>query len=257
MGKLTILVSSRDSHVRLTVIKIILTEYLNRKIKNRRFEVTKQGKDFDILDCYNNNEYVMVSEDCKTLSELITTYPVKIFNFDDIAADICENLFGLDYAQCHGTNEDRHSPTHIVWEDLFTEIREKYSRPRRGTGGTKPASGLLNSAELLGVLSGDILRRIDPNCIARALYKNIEEEECELSIINGGKNASEISLGTEIGCKAIRVIRSPLRSDTLDSLSNFPLGEFSLVIDLSSTQLKEISRKLIPKLDDWFITYGI
>ena len=169
------------------------------------------------------------------------------------------NQFGLDIEQCYGSNDDKNTKTHIHWENMPEEVRQAWSRPRRGSGGIKPASGYLTARELLQVVGSDIFRKIDPNCWARSTYYKIGREKYGLSLITDGRFPCEVTMGTESDAKSLRLTRDIHNQDHISetALDNMAWGEFDLVVDNSNLSISECHDKVYPSFHKWMIEKGL
>jgi hypothetical protein len=248
-NKLIVLFSGKKGSGKSSAVNFVLTEFLNKRIGKKRFSLANI-KEPSIVDHFNNDAIIPINYPTDALSQIYNTYSAKVYTFHDPVKKFCIDTLGLDFAQCHGTVDDKDSPTHISWEDLFDCVREKYSRPRRGSGGIKPASGFMTATEVMKVVENDMFRQIDQNCWARSLYALIKSEGYDLAIIQSANYPNEVTLGTEIHAKSIRLLRnSSKESDVMDE---FPLGEYSLVIDNSNMPQDTLHNKLKPKIHTWF-----
>jgi hypothetical protein len=117
----------------------------------------------------------------------------------------------------------------------------------------------MTGREVMQVFGTDICRRIDTNCWARGLYNIIKNEGYDLAIIADARFPNEITLGTETGAKMVRLLRK-INDDQHPSetaLDNFPLGEYSLVIDNQKLTMQETHKKFKPFLDRWLDTSNL
>lgn len=231
-NKLTIILSGHKSSGKTTAAKYLFCEHINRKIGKKRLSVERVNKDIVVIDTFNNDEVLDINSD--DIKQFNDAYSVKLYSFADPLKKICIDILGLDKMQCYGSEDDKNTVCpHINWESFSDQIRKKYSRPKRGVGGIRPASGLVTARELLQLIGTDYFRQIWPNCWAHGLYKSIENDGYELAIITDARFPNEITMGTERGAKAVRLLRNikedPHPSET--ALDDFPLGEFSLVIE--------------------------
>jgi hypothetical protein len=249
MNKLTIVISGSRQSGRSTLAKFIICEYLNRKMKYKRFSLEKVDDVILIKDSLNGQTIYTELQNSAS-KDLFDAHSVKIYSFFDPLRKICTDVLGLDKEQCYDSFDDKSSNTHLLWDDLPLEVREKYSRARRGTGGMKPAHGFMTSKEVLQVLDTDIFRRLDNSCWARALYSAIENEGYELAIVLDPSHPSDITIGMENGAKTIRLTKNI--HDTVDNLSDFALGEYSLVIYNKDLASQQTYNKLKTHLLDWF-----
>lgn len=252
--KLTVVIAGQRQSGRTTLARYIVTEFLNCKIGKKRFTLEKMGKEYNIVDTFNNNEPVYAELSDPDDKNIANAYGVKIYNFEDPMKRICIDVFGLDNIQCYGSEDDKNTATHLSWDDLPPEIRERYSRPRRGSGGLKPASGFMTAKEVMHVFSNDICRRWDVNCWARGLYSAIKQDDFELAVVTNATYPNEVTLGTEIGSKVIRLLKShgDHISEAEEALGQVPLGEFSLVIDNNNMTVAETNKAVKPHIMTWF-----
>lgn len=248
-NKLIVIFSGKKGSGKSSAVNFALTEFLNKRIGKKRFSIANT-KEPSIVDHFNNDIVIPINYPTDALNQIYNAYSVKVYTFHDPIKKFCVETLGLDYAQCHGTADDKDSPTHIAWEDVFEPVREKYSRPRRGSGGIKPASGFMTATEVMRVVENDIFRQIDPNCWARSLYSLIKSEGYDLAIIQNALYPNEVTLGTEIHAKSIRLLRNPSKEQ--DAMDDFPLGEYSLVLDNTNMSTETMYNKLKPKIHSWF-----
>lgn len=251
-NKLAIVFSGKKQAGKDSAAQFTLAEYLNRRIGKSRFSLDKSGKEIVIIDGFNRDQVIPVMYPNPLMQQLTDTYSVKLYTFSDPLKEFCIDSFGLDPIQCYGSDDDRNSTTHISWEDLFDQIREKYSRPRRGTGGMKPASGFMTAKEVMDVMENDIFRRVDINCWARSLYSLIDKDGYDLAIVTNAAYPNEVTLGVERGAKVVRLLRDIGKHPDEDPLEDFPLGEFSLVLDNKNTGMVETHAKLRKHVNNWF-----
>lgn len=250
-NKLTVIFSGKKESGRNSASQFVFSEFLNRKIGKARFALEKVGKDVLVIDTFKGDHTVPTNFPNPTATHIADTYSVKVYSFSDPVRQFCIDSLGLDSAQCYGSDDDRNSVTHISWDDFFDQIREKYSRPRRGTGGNKPASGFMTAREVMDVVENEIFRRLDSNCWARSLYSLIQREGHELAIINDASRPNEVTMGSESGAKAIRLLRNVSKeNDTV--LDELPLGEYDLVVDNQNMTMGETHTKIKKHVQEWF-----
>jgi hypothetical protein len=146
-----------------------------------------------------------------------------------------------------------------MWENMFDEVREEFSRPRRGSGKVKPAMGRMTAREVLQCVGTQLFRKMDSSCWARGLVSTIEKDGFALNVVTDARFPNEISIATERGAKAIRLLRAPHEADHESELAldSFPLGEYSLVLDNSKMSINEAHDKVKPYIHKWFNETGI
>lgn len=89
------------------------------------------------------------------VQEILTEagHRVTITAFAEALKSIVTNVLGLPESSVSGSNIEKNAGTHIVWDNLPTDIRLKYS-----TEGTEPRSGPMSGREVMQVLGTDIFR---------------------------------------------------------------------------------------------------
>lgn len=242
---LTIIISGKKQSGKSSLAKYILTWYLNQKhsVVNKwtldsKDQVCENGEIY--LDIDNSN-----SEASKSLARL---YSVQIFGFADPLKKFCIDTLGLSYRQCYGSDQDKNSPTHIVWETIPAEVRADFCKKAK-----KLPTGNMTVREVLQVFGTNICRKMDPACWARSTYSVIGERKNQLSIICDARFPNEITMGTENGAKAIRLQRK-LFDDTIESevaLDGFPSGEYDLVVDNQNMTRQEKEKYVSQYLLNW------
>lgn len=78
---------------------------------------------------------------------------------------MCIDILGLDEALVYGSNDDKDTPTHIVWDTMTEDIRLKYQEHKvlQPTGAKcwmGPRSGPMTVREVLQVVGTDIFREM-------------------------------------------------------------------------------------------------
>ncbi len=243
MSKLTIGLSGKDNLTRNAAANFIVAKYLNAKIKQDRFNISRISKEFRLVDSFNSNKTIPIDYPNSDLDNLTRAYSVKVYTFaDPVKKFCCENL-GLDVVQCFGSEKDQDTNTHIFWDDAFDQIRVRHAKPRRGTSELKPASGPMTAKEVMDMVEHDMFRAIDPNCWTRSLYSMIEKDNYDLSVIMNLTKANEVAVGTEVGAKIIRFTKKSGK-EPMDELDDLPLGEYSLVLENQDLTPIETNKKI-------------
>jgi len=80
---------------------------------------------------------------------------VKVTAFAEPLKRMCIDVLGLEEALVYGSNDDKDTLTHIVWDTMPLNIRVKYSKVTRG-----PRSGAMTVREVLQVVGTDIFREM-------------------------------------------------------------------------------------------------
>lgn len=251
MSNLIIVFSGKKQSGKSSGCKYLLKDFMNLKSGYKRYDISKVGKTIYIIDTFENDRRLDCDRPGDDQEMISQKYGAKIYSFADPLKDICINLFGLDIHQCYGSDEDKNTPTHVSWQDVPEDIREEW-----GVKLNKNMNGLMSARHLMQMFGTDYCRRIDEHCWSRALYNKIQSEDHELSLVADARFPNEVTMGTEIGAKVVRLLRDPFkdkpdRHSSEIALDNFPLGEYSLVIDNRDMTIDEtqtvVQKKILPE----------
>lgn len=253
-NQLIVVFSGKKQAGKSSAGKHVLAQYVNRNLNADRFALNKRG---DIVDTFNNHCILPLDVPSKENNEFYERSSAKIYSFADPLKEFLHNAFGIDIGLMYGTDSDKNSKSHILWDDMPPHIRSKYSKPKRGSEVYAQASGPMTIRELLQVFGTDICRAMDQNCWARALYNKIESDGYPLAIIVDARFPNEVSMGTERGAKVVRLLRR-LPSDgspehwSETALDEFPLGEYTRIIDNSNMSILEKNAEIDKIVPTWF-----
>ena len=243
MSNLILVFSGKKQSGKSSACKYLLKDFMNLKCGYKRYDICKVGKTIHIIDSLEKDRRVVCDEPGPDRDIIENKYSAKIYSFADPIKEICTNQFGLDLHQCYGSDEDKNTPTHINWSDVPESIVQKW-RDRLD----KRMSGFVSARNLMQLVGEDYFRALDRNCWSRALYSKIQKDSNQLSLVADARYPNEITMGTEIGAKVTRLLRDPYKDkDTHESekaLDNFPLGEYSLVIDNRDMSIDETQKRI-------------
>lgn len=248
MNKRIIVISGKKQAGKDSLAKFCFANYINNQLGEKRYILDYNNKATWLVDTLTDDEIDTDIPNDKYIN-LCNKYSVRILHFADYLKNICINMFGLHTIQVYGHDESKNSYTDVRWENMPEEIRENHLKRTRGTGEIKPASGFMTAREVMEVLGTEVFRKIDPVCHARATYNIIENNDYQLNIIADGRFPNEISMGTERGGIAIRLLRQPFESTAIaeTALDDFPLGEYSMVIDNRNMAIEEAHKEFYNK----------
>lgn len=92
--------------------------------------------------------------------------------FAEPLKEMCITIIGLDRNAVYGTDKQKNSPSHVLWDNFPLEIRLKYSEERDGDGRELPRIGPMTNREVLQVVGTDIFRAMFDNDIwAKAPFR--------------------------------------------------------------------------------------
>lgn len=256
--QLIIILSGKKQAGKTSAGRLIFSNYANNKIGEKRFSVNKRG---DLVDKFNNNEVIPIDIPLESnVLSLYDAYKIKLYSFADPLKEFVHKTFGIELSLLYGSDSDKNTKTHILWDDMPPSIRTKYSKPKRGSQEHQPAFGHMTVREVLQVFGTDICRNMDPNCWSRSLYNKIKDEKYDVAVIMDARFPNEVTMGTEIGAKSIRLTRHLEEQDGHISemaLDDFPLGEFSCIVDNHQMTFDEKNSRIRNITNEWIRDFGI
>ena len=229
------------------------------------FSITEKGElyvnDIDgdtsmsgIVDLYNRNP---IARDF--MEEHVYPY-IKLYSFADILKEMCIELLGVSEEQCYGTDAQKDSPTHLLWENMPGVITtEKPKETKTTSGRLGPyhesdskfiyhAPGPMTGREVLQFVGTEIFRRMSTNIWANATVNKILSEQPELAIITDCRFPNEVEAVQAAGGKVIRLLRDNGKGDkhlSETALDDYPMEKYDGVIDNKNFNIMENNEELI------------
>lgn len=228
-NKLTIVLSGKKQSGKNTSCNYILARFLNLKLRKNIFTVSSTGD--------------LVEGDTVVTSKFIEDYGGKVYSFADPLKRFCIDVLGVPYEACYGTDEQKNSLIeHIKWENF--PIKEI------AVGRHGPMSG----RDIMQFFGTEVVRKWYADAWARGTYSSIVREGFELALVCDARFPNEITMGTMVDAKTVRLLRS-IASDPHPSeiaLDDFPLSGYSFVSDNRYMSLTESCQNLDTILPFWF-----
>ncbi len=125
----------------------------------------------------SGSDWIPLTEEYVDISQLLESFrPCKIYAFADVLKEFAVDVLGLEYNQVYGTNEEKNSPTHLLWENM-------------PTGNNK---GPMTGREVLQYFGSDICRKMYENIWFDACIRRIRKDNPELALISDVRFSNEI-----------------------------------------------------------------
>lgn len=154
-------------------------------------------------------------------------YPhVKIFSFADLLKEFVHNMFGVSYECLYGSDEQKNTPTKILWSSLIKVVPSKLKQDY------KNKNGFVTVRELLQVFGSDVCRSIYEDCHVDSCYNSILEYNSDISIIDDGRFENEILVSKKHEAKIIKLSYKPNNDNhsSETSLDNLPETAYDYII---------------------------
>lgn len=156
---------------------------------------------------------------------------VKHYSFADALKSICIDILGLEYNQCYGSDEDKNTPTDIVWN-----------------------GNELTARQVMQIVGTDIFRSLKPNVWTEATIRKIQKDNPDIAIITDCRFPNEIDAVHDAKGIVIRLTRSIDASNhpsesALDK-ENYDWNNFDIILDnkelTKEAQFTLLMLKLMP-----------
>ena len=126
----------------------------------------------------SGSDWIPLTEEYVDISQLLESFrPCKIYAFADVLKEFAVDVLGLEYNQVYGTNEEKNSPTHLLWENM-------------PTGNNK---GPMTGREVLQYFGSDICRKMYENIWFDACIRRVRKDNPELALISDVRFSNEIA----------------------------------------------------------------
>ena len=126
----------------------------------------------------SGSDWIPLTEEYVDISQLLESFhPCKIYAFADVLKEFAVDVLGLEYNQVYGTNEEKNSPTHLLWDNM-------------PTGNNK---GPMTGREVLQYFGSDICRKMYEDIWFDACIRRIRKDNPELALISDVRFPNEIT----------------------------------------------------------------
>ena len=126
----------------------------------------------------SGSDWIPLTEEYVDISQLLESFrPCKIYAFADVLKEFAVDVLGLEHNQVYGTNKEKNSPTHLLWENM-------------PTGNNK---GPMTGREVLQYFGSDICRKMYENIWFDACIRRIRKDNPELALISDVRFPNEIT----------------------------------------------------------------
>ncbi len=190
------------------------------------------------FDYYRDNEIVT-----KFLEEHVHPY-IKLYAFADPLKEFLVNVLNLERKSIYGNNEEKNSPTHILWENM----------PLTTNWTSTIKSGPMSGRELMQVFGTDIVRKMYEKAWAKATIKRIQKENPLLAVITDCRFPCEVDEVQNTGHgKVIRFLRNPHEDNhsSETALDNYTSSLYNHVIDNRNLNIEQTCEELRKILTKW------
>ena len=157
---------------------------------------------------------------------------------------MCINMFGLDYTQCFGTDEEKETSTNIRWSDI------KFFLPPRTVGQLRESNKIdefLTGREFMENI-GKLFRNIYATSFVNDCIANILNDPYPYCVVDDVRYPNEVEAFLELSrtfdnikVHTIRLLRNPYNSsaEAETALDGYPDSVWDFMLDNSEMEIKE------------------
>jgi hypothetical protein len=154
------------------------------------------------------------------LRDMTMTKTAMIYNFADPLKQLCIDIFGIEYRQCYGCDEDKNELVDCYWGDKQ-----------------------LTAREVLQIVGTDMFRTMQHHVWSSATIRKIEKEMPDLAIIADCRFPNEVEAVKNAGGVVIKLNRNVYNSDhsseTALDIENYDYSNFDLIVDNQNMTIGE------------------
>ena len=170
----------------------------------KNFKITPKGELylFDVVEDVSKAGIFDITSNSRQIVDFRTKYldkHIKLYSFADaLKQDVCINILGLRWEQCYGTDADKNSETHLMWENMPGVITEQpdaedikilvegrlgpyYEKLYSGIIYHKP--GPMTAREVMQFVGTEIFRKMYGNVWVNATLNKIKRDSPGFAII--------------------------------------------------------------------------
>lgn len=174
---------------------------------------------------------------------------VKIYNFADNLKLTCHTVFGISLDLLYGTDEQKNTPTHILWGNLPVDDVNIKSKIKKNNLYEVP----MTVREVMQHMA-TLCRKMDKDCFVRRLFQKINLDSPKVAIIGDGRLENELDNVLNLKNRSYKTLLirfklpNDIEHDSEKELSGFKDEYFDLVIEKqkqSENEKNAIIRKLL------------
>ena len=193
---------------------------------------------------------------------------VRIMSFADPIKDFCMKVMGLRHEQVYGSDSQKNTATHLLWDNLPAYLRWKHAQRTWWNPLSWLAfrEGPMTAREVMQVFGTDLIRSWHPDAWAKALIQRAIEASEPLVIVPDMRFPNELAAGCDadedddddVMVRAVRLQRNVSNDSHLSetALDGTPLHRFDLVIPPDATVSSQHS-VAHPRVMNWFAEAGL
>lgn len=184
---------------------------------------------------------------------------VKTYSFADNLKAVCSHLFGLTEEQLFGTNEQKNTPTKLIWKDMPSIPTTKKAKDKIVELGFNLSEdwtpdSFMTAREVMQYVGTEIFRKMYNNVWVDSTIKNIISDGSEVAIITDCRFPNEVEGVINAEGVVIRLTRAPFAgqdehySEVALDKENFDWTKFSSVIDNAEMDIKTQNENVFSEL---------
>ncbi|MEO2157915.1 MAG: hypothetical protein ABGX31_01110 [bacterium] len=185
----------------------------------------------------------------------------KIYALADSLKGIAINVLGLPEDKVYGTDEDKQTKTHLLWENMPGVITPEIERAifKRAQGNIDPAllglivhaAGQMTIRDVLQHMGTEIFRKMYETVWFDTMMRRIEEDKPEIALVCDARFDNELILLKESGAIVIGLRRDIFQSKDTHSSEQINFDLCSTVLENGELTIDEQCEAIYVTLCDF------
>jgi hypothetical protein len=175
-------------------------------------------------------------------------YPfIRNYSFADLLKQsVCIDLLGLTWEQCYGTDEQKNSETHLIWEKMPVGPNCCFIQNK----------GPMTGRQVMQYVGTEIFRQMYNDVWAVGTVNRIIKDQSKFAVITDCRFPNEVEAVQKAGGRVIKFTRNPFPEDTHESETaldeeNFDWNKFDFVLDNRDMTISDQNGALYKVLEEW------
>jgi hypothetical protein len=261
-------ISGKKQSGKNTMFNLILgNEMLLLAIVRDKFKITSQGK-LEVSDIFGDTAHTGIFDVERNndsmrnfLAEYVYPY-IRNYSLAHILKQVvCVDILGLKYEQVFGTDAQKSTPTHILWENVpgnvKIEQRETESLGNIYYSIVPKSHGPMSGREVMQYVGTEIFRKMYNDVWASSCMRQILKDKSEFAVITDVRFPNEVEAIKNAGGKVIRLTRDIFAgqdvhwSETALDANVYDWNNFDAVIDNHTMTIGMQNEEMLRILGDW------
>tara|TARA_R110002110_G_scaffold198675_5_gene409143 strand:- start:29605 stop:30441 length:837 start_codon:yes stop_codon:yes gene_type:complete len=247
-----------------TSANFILGQFMKNVNLISDFQITGEGQLW-IVDLLGDESVRGVfdvfrkNSDMDKFKETELNHFIQLYSMADLLKEnICINVLNLTRKQCYGTDEQKDTKTHLLWENMpGVMTKEKFTElglvtPLDGIVCHEP--GPMTGREVMQYVGTEMFRKMYGNVWVDSTIRKIKQDNPTMAIVCDIRFPNEVEGVQQVGGKVLRLLRDPYQGEdqhaSETALDDYPPEKFDWVVDNREQSIEEQNNAIFQLLQE-------